>query len=1129
MVRGFIALLLCLGLFGCDKTQPGEYGQNKRTKQIPGESADAVTEKTTPSEVSGEVNSSNANTLPSGSSAVVRLGVPVLRVEPSVVQLTPGQDQKLRFFFETSHESKEVTLDIEIRTEAQNIDVQRDEQGLLHISGLGTGEGVLEAYYGEVKAEVPFVVQLPQAIGIQFVPQVFDLEPGSSQTYRVNGLMPDGSTFDVTHLVRWNTSSNDVVDAQENNDGSLSVTAKTPGVWELNGAAMGMVERQKGHIQPYPVTGIIAEPSLIVLQPDQKIEVALLLERGGFQFDALEEEIERQETWEGVEASWDEGRFYVAALEESGEGVIRLSYQDISIDISVVIRDQQPSYLRLIAPESLEQGMSRQISVYAVYPDGSVQDVSLLADWSVEGVEGQDIAEIKVYEKKKKIEAFGTGELQLQASWSEMKVAKNIIVTPMKPRALELSTSKKNLAVRSYVQLRAQTLAQNRINQVSCDVRWTSQNPQIIKLVDQCGRFEGVAVGTSTISAEWNGLSASVSLNVEPSPMKEIVFVHKDIDMVKGQKQSLLVHGVLENGTVVALDVRDVQVQVHSAGVVQIEASEKNLVAKAIGVGSTLIKARYQEFEAQINLHVVAGKIKEIAIVPDAIEVALGNQTSLLAVGYFQDGAVRDFTQAVKWSVDDSSIVQVHQQEDGHYILNTLSTGKTILRADYEGKKAVAMVQVVDGFFVEIVIEPREQVATFDDNPETGRNVTVYGVLADGRRVDVTDQAVLQSLNPNVIEADSNVKGRFIDKGIGFGMIEARLDEFRTSARIDVRKPSEPDVVLTFEGLPDDREVEKGKIANIQWSGGIDAVSCDVRDISGKLLGTTRQGKVSVDIQEDQVFTARCENVLGESDKKHLVVDLLRDLKLTPSIVEIREGGHKQKFKAEFVHAFGPADVFWEVMAPIGEDGGYIDEKGVYTSPKKILERMNVRVKATLKTDTSKFVMGMIHINPEDTIFVRCSQGQKQFPILAEIYQMSEDSTGLPDYDQLTKIDEVCMDEYNVAVRKFTEGFPNVRDLIEWFSLKTTTKIIAPQTGIYTFTLISDDGAQLKIENRMVVDNDGLHLPQSRSGQIYLEKGQSYEVNLNYFQGPRFYIALQLFWTVPGSEQSVIVPREVFE
>lgn len=57
------------------------------------------------------------------------------------------------------------------------------------------------------------------------------------------------------------------------------------------------------------------------------------------------------------------------------------------------------------------------------------------------------------------------------------------------------------------------------------------------------------------------------------------------------------------------------------------------------------------------------------------------------------------------------------------------------------------------------------------------------------------------------------------------------------------------------------------------------------------------------------------------------------------------------------------------------------------------------------------------------------------------------------------------------------------------FGLDYAGYIDVPETGIYSFYLTCDDGGILKIGNELIVDNDGLHPAQEKSGQAALSKG----------------------------------------
>jgi hypothetical protein len=58
-----------------------------------------------------------------------------------------------------------------------------------------------------------------------------------------------------------------------------------------------------------------------------------------------------------------------------------------------------------------------------------------------------------------------------------------------------------------------------------------------------------------------------------------------------------------------------------------------------------------------------------------------------------------------------------------------------------------------------------------------------------------------------------------------------------------------------------------------------------------------------------------------------------------------------------------------------------------------------------------------------------------------------------------------------------------------WWSIRVTGTIEAKETGVYRFDLRSDDGSQLFIGGRMLIDNWGDHAPRTRSGEIALERG----------------------------------------
>ncbi|WP_146203417.1 Ig-like domain-containing protein [Leucothrix pacifica] len=85
----------------------------------------------------------------------------------------------------------------------------------------------------------------------------------------------------------------------------------------------------------------------------------------------------------------------------------------------------------------------------------------------------------------------------------------------------------------------------------------------------------------------------------------------------------------------------------------------------------------------------------------------------------------------------------------------------------------------------------------------------------------------------------------------------------------------------------------------------------------------------------------------------------------------------------------------------------------------------------------------------------------------------------LPDFSALTPVATGTSDSFDITLRN--------RD--EYFGFRFSARINIETAGNYTFYTNSDDGSQLFIDGNLVVDNDGLHAMQERSGTVNLSAG----------------------------------------
>jgi hypothetical protein len=137
-----------------------------------------------------------------------------------------------------------------------------------------------------------------------------------------------------------------------------------------------------------------------------------------------------------------------------------------------------------------------------------------------------------------------------------------------------------------------------------------------------------------------------------------------------------------------------------------------------------------------------------------------------------------------------------------------------------------------------------------------------------------------------------------------------------------------------------------------------------------------------------------------------------------------------------------------------------------------------------------------------------------------KVYVLPENTNKLPVFDTMKASATLYTHTLNVPTRSWENGFPGVSNLFEWFGIEYKGNFRVKKPGHYTFRIVSDDGSKLFIDNKLVVDNDGLHPTSSASGEADID-GSEHTITVQYYQGPRYYIALQLFASIDKEEEQI--------
>lgn len=116
----------------------------------------------------------------------------------------------------------------------------------------------------------------------------------------------------------------------------------------------------------------------------------------------------------------------------------------------------------------------------------------------------------------------------------------------------------------------------------------------------------------------------------------------------------------------------------------------------------------------------------------------------------------------------------------------------------------------------------------------------------------------------------------------------------------------------------------------------------------------------------------------------------------------------------------------------------------------------------------------------------------------------------LPDFSKLKAVKAGTVSNFSLAVSQRSSHY----------ALQFEGKIQVDRAGDYTFFTNSDDGSQLFIDGKLIVENDGWHAPRERAGKVNLAAGL-HDIRVTFYEHEGGEV-LDVKWTGPGIAKQTI-------
>ncbi|HEU5350058.1 MAG TPA: PA14 domain-containing protein [Terracidiphilus sp.] len=135
-----------------------------------------------------------------------------------------------------------------------------------------------------------------------------------------------------------------------------------------------------------------------------------------------------------------------------------------------------------------------------------------------------------------------------------------------------------------------------------------------------------------------------------------------------------------------------------------------------------------------------------------------------------------------------------------------------------------------------------------------------------------------------------------------------------------------------------------------------------------------------------------------------------------------------------------------------------------------------------------------------------------------DVYELPHRFANLPDFRALDPIGSIYTSVLDVPNQIFsnTTGIPGVTPRTDLFGIDYHGVLWITNPGEYSFLVLSDDGAIVRIDDKELINVDGIHPAKAGSGAIHLSAGR-HIIGVKYYQGQLAGVALELWVKPPGA------------
>ena len=625
--------------------------------------------------------------------------------------------------------------------------------------GIKTGTAKLFATKGSIVGTTSVTVTAAKIVSLAVSPISTSIAKQTIQQFTAVGTFTDGSTQNVTSQVQW-TSSHPAVATIS----SGLASGLTPGTTTVTASSGSITATASLTVTNATVVSISVTPA----SPTLVVGLLQQLKATGSFSDGTTQNISGVVTWaSSAPTVATTNRAGLASALSPGTATISATFETISGNSNLTVT--APSLIRIsVTPDSptIANTTTQAFAVIGYYNDGSTQTLTN-ASWSSSNPATATMNGNTAVSQQ-------PGTTTITAVLNSFSASTILTVSSATLQSIAIVPANASMAPGTTKSFFATgTFSDGSSQNITGLATWTSSNTAVATM--QTNLANAVASGPTTISASYDAVTGSTSLNVSQATLTSLAITPANPVLVQGATQQLTATGTFSDGSTQNV-----------TSLVTWNSSQPTVASVGTGglvtgqnAGSASISATYNSVSTSTSATVSTASLVSISVSPATDIIPPGFTHAFLATGTYSDGTTQNLTNSVHWTSSDSTIATVGNSGTSGQVTG-VNPGWTRISVLLNSILGSAVVNVNSASLVSIAVTP--------ENPSlslgTNQQFSAVGTFSDGSTQDITQWVTWTSSNTQVCVVNSS--GFATSSGTGTATITASFDSVSVATALTV-------------------------------------------------------------------------------------------------------------------------------------------------------------------------------------------------------------------------------------------------------------------------------------------------------------------------------------------------------